>query len=110
MHLAVEACTLVELNPTAAQLAGDVTRRLQLEAAVGGDIAGNLAADDRVLGDDIAVDFSGAPYNHGLSGTDRPLDAALDADGSFSLGVADDLHTDPDDGDVALPSYFTLGF
>src|SRR5690606_29936214 len=54
----VDLPTLVQLDAPGADLTLDLAGCLQLEAALGGDGSCNLAADDRVLGHDVAFDYA----------------------------------------------------
>src|SRR5690606_19337403 len=86
--LAVDAAALVELDPPRANLALDQARGLQFEARFRHDCARDLAADDRILRVQVALDLAVLADNDGLPRADRAFDAALDPERALGVAVA----------------------
>ncbi len=93
MDLPVKASAFVELNAATANLTLNVAGGLQLETAVGKDVAVDAAADHGVLRYYVTGHFPSPPYDDGFPGPERSLDAALHPDRSVRLAIPDDLHT-----------------
>src|SRR5512135_1561600 len=97
--LAVDLAALVQLDAPRLDLPVDDTRGLEFQSALRHDRALDLAADDGILSDDVAQDDPILPHDDGFARAHRPLQGALDPEGSFRVAVAHDAHARADDGD-----------
>ena len=92
MELAVNLPSLVQFHPAAPDISLDPACRLELDPALGGYAPTDLASDDGVLRDNVALHHAILADDHALGCRNRSFHATLDPDRTVATAIADYLH------------------